>query len=90
MITTSPSGAGIVLAVNDINADGIEDIIVYQSSSGNIRALENDLTTEIFTYTVGGVFKGRDAFAISDIDNDGKNEILYSNDTTFFVIGDNS
>jgi len=86
LLAQSAPGAGRILAVNDIDGNGQDDIIVYQSSTSKIRVLRNDFT-ELFSYTVGGSFGSSSGFAISDIDNDGRNEILYSNNTTFYVIG---
>jgi len=43
LLAQSAPGAGRILAVNDIDGNGQDDIIVYQSSTSKIRVLRNDL-----------------------------------------------
>ena len=91
-LVTSAVGAGFVMGTCDIDGDGNIEIIAYQTSSQKIRVLHSDLSTELYSYNVGQVsFNGvSNALSISDIDNDGKNELLIvgDNGTKLYVLGD--
>jgi YVTN family beta-propeller protein len=81
----SEPGTGWVLGVEDLDGDGSDDVIVYQKSTGKIKVLKNDLITEIYSCSVGTT-GGINSFAISDLNNDGKDEMIVNTDEALFVI----
>src|SRR5699024_9942026 len=70
------------LAVEDLNNDGLPEIIVNTNQQSNIYILKNNSTTGTFSFgapitlTMPGSIMN---LAVGDLDNDGKPDIAYGN-----------
>ena len=77
---------GRVLGTNDIDGDGQVEIIVFDNMQNELKVLNPDLTEQWSWSFSGNIY----SFAISDLDEDGVNEIILcpckANDEYLYVL----
>ena len=78
------------LAVEDLNNDGLPEIIVNTNQQSNIYILKNNSTTGTFSFGAPITLTGPGSImnlAVGDLDNDGKPDIAYGNMSPLNDIG---
>lgn len=88
LLSQSSAGQGLVIGITDFDGDGQLELLVNKKGTGIIKVLKKDLSTVMSTYDVGGSgYVWHDhQFAISDIDNDGINDIIISTSSGLHVL----
>ncbi|GAX60842.1 hypothetical protein SCALIN_C14_0108 [Candidatus Scalindua japonica] len=94
--TVEEYGIGRVIGSTDFDGDGKDEIIVHQSSSGDIRVLNGEDLSEIGKWNVGEFFPMKsntdflNRFAISDVTGNGKLELIIGSNNGIYALESSS
>ena len=91
LTSSSMSTSSIGITVNDVNGDGALEILAADGNT--LRILDSNLS-ELWSFTVGGTINAAawgDAWygrgiRTSDLNGDGRNEIIFSTDNKLYVL----